>query len=73
MGRLKLISIEKRLPPLNTDVLIRNEHLVYAVCFRIGESTWVESTSPRDEIVDYRVTHWVSLRNLLKKLGGVAL
>ena len=57
----ELISVEERLPVLDRDVLIRNEHLVYAVCFRIGASTWVESTSPRDEIVKYRVTHWMPL------------
>lgn len=54
----ELISVKEKLPAINKDVLIRNEHFVYAVCFRIGRSTWVESTSPRDEIVKYCVTHW---------------
>ena len=63
----KWISVKEWLPVPGTDVLVQNKNLVCAVCFRIGASTWVESTSRRDELVGYRVTPWMPLPKPPKK------
>ena len=58
------ISVEERLPKINTDVLVCNEDygkslLGFAICAQWDGAEWMETWNNKDAV--HYVTHWMPL------------